>query len=290
MAFACKKEVTIDDEKYSKKLVPQCLFNPDSLWTVSLSETASILKNEEVGLISNGSVLIKDEDGQLIEELPYLKNGIYRSQINKPILGKRYRIEVKSQNYPDLTTASDIVPGTVNFTVDTVSIERNESQYIQLSFNIKDNPDEENFYIIRVMKRENYYDGTIYQNNYWLTSNDIYIDKVDENNFENEFSGSYIFLRDENINGKDYTLKCEIYKHNLYNYYNEDDSNKTYLIVTSCSEDCYKYLLSNEKARLTYDDPMISPMNLHTNFSNRIGIFGGYKDNVIEFKRELPND
>ncbi len=283
----CTKEVVIEDTDIKKQLVPQCLFNPDSLWTVYLQKTAYILNNEENEMVTNGAIQIKDEEGNTVTSLTHIKDGLYKSASHKPLAGKQYSIEVSSTEYPDILKANSYIPDTVDFTVDTVSIDRDGMALMELSFTINDDPDTENYYIIRVFEKNEW--GA---SNHWMTSNDVNIEKTELDEFEQDFSGSYIFLRDEVFNGKSYTLKCEVFRHNL-NYYDQsdyvNDNNKVYLIVTNCTKECFRYMLSLEQSGYTYNDPFITPMNLYSNFEQNIGIFAGYRDSKIEFKKEKSN-
>lgn len=292
LAVSCTKEITIKEKELNKKLVAQSLFSPDSLWRVHLSETANRIKNEEIANVTNGTILIKDIDGNILAELTHTTEGIYKSVSHKPKIGEQYMIEVSSPDHPILITASSYIPKPVEFTVDTFSIFRDRSEKVELTFTIDDDADVTNFYIIRVYEIYDYNYGDVSGNNLWLTSNDVNIENIKNNEFEQGFDGNLIFLRDDSFNGKSYKLKCEIYKHNLYSTYNshvyEDPNNmsRTLLMVTNCTEDAFNYLLSIELSRDTYDDPLLTPMNLHSNFSSDIGIFAGYYDNSILVAKE----
>lgn len=105
--FSCSKEIDFKNSNIENKLVLNGLICPDSLISVHLSRTNSIL-SDEILVIENATVSLFC-NGKYIETLPYVKNGIYKSKTVFPQPDSVYTITAKAEGYPAIS-ATDTVP------------------------------------------------------------------------------------------------------------------------------------------------------------------------------------
>lgn len=75
---ACSKEITFNEPDYEKKLVINGLICPDSLITVRIGRTYSIISGERP-VVTNATVLLYT-NGRLVELMQHKGNGIYHNQ------------------------------------------------------------------------------------------------------------------------------------------------------------------------------------------------------------------
>ena len=118
--FACEKTVYIDIPDKGRKITINSLFNPDSLLKVSVSKSCHILDND-IQAIENATVEIY-KNGSLINTLPYLNNGLYKSTTQKPLSGDSYKIKVTVPGMGTAETDSYIPLKTNIISIDTASV------------------------------------------------------------------------------------------------------------------------------------------------------------------------
>ncbi len=288
---SCTKTLEISEDT-QRHLVAQCLFCPDSLWAVHLSETSLIGESYHFQIedttksIRDANVLIKDIDGNLVDELSYDQKGWYRSKTYKPEIDKEYVIEVSSKKFPKLITASNYVPNAINYSykvnvtsnkisVDTMEIDLGDNFDIELT--LHDEIEEDNYYIIFLIQTIGSSTGKDYRRKLYLSTEDIFIDRNYEDDLFDEnttFSGRQIFIRDEHFNGKSYTLK--------FHSQGFPNTIKAELFVANCTKECFRYLFSSFYGIPDYMEPLIvAPRNVYSNFSDNLGIFAGYNQKKV---------
>jgi len=79
LLYACVKEINLDRKQFTPLPVVNCLFTPDSTWTVFVA-TTKLLNDPSTALISNATVSIY-ADNQLIENLILGQAGQYKGQV-----------------------------------------------------------------------------------------------------------------------------------------------------------------------------------------------------------------
>lgn len=107
LLFSCSKEIDFKNNNIEKNLVLNGLICSDSLITVNLSCTNSILSGR-ILLIENAIVSLFC-NGKYIETLPHFKNGIYKSKTVYPQPDSVYTITAEAEGYPTIS-ATDTVP------------------------------------------------------------------------------------------------------------------------------------------------------------------------------------
>ena len=120
--IACEKTVYIDIPDKGRKITVNSLFNPDSLLKVYVSKSCYIL-DYDIQAIENATVEIY-ENGNLIDTLNYLNNGLYKSATKKPSSGDRYKIKVTVPGMGTAETESYIPPETNIISIDTTTVRR----------------------------------------------------------------------------------------------------------------------------------------------------------------------
>lgn len=186
------------------------------------------------------------------------------------------------------------------------------SKNIRFSMKFKDNGDEKNYYRMVVKKRtypkkENQggliYDGE-YIENYLTYFDDIVFQTSDQSymsDFEDIFGGGSIYnsyynlFSDELINGKEYELKFGDYITLDYISYKDDNNPKRdnpertvyYIFLQEVSPEYYQYVRSVASARNVDGNPFVEPVQVRSNITNGIGLFGSYTSSkawIVEFK------
>jgi hypothetical protein len=104
---ACSKEITLKEQDYEKKLVINGLLFPDSLITVRIGLTYSILSGERP-VVTNATVKLFT-NGRFTELLQHHSNGIYHSTGIYPVADSAYTVQAELEGFPT-ATATDTVP------------------------------------------------------------------------------------------------------------------------------------------------------------------------------------
>lgn len=107
LLIACSKEISMKEQDYEKKLVINGLLCPDSLVTVRIGQTYSILTGEG-SVVANATVELY-ANGRFAELLQHQGNGIYRSTGIYPMPDSAYTIRAELEGYPE-ASATDTVP------------------------------------------------------------------------------------------------------------------------------------------------------------------------------------
>jgi len=284
--IACEKTVYIDIPDKGRKITINSLFNPDSLLKVSVSKSCYILDND-IQAIENATVEIY-ENANLINTLPYLNNGLYKSTTQKPSSGDRYRIKVTVPGMGTAETECYIPPETNIISIDTASVSKTDIDGYkneQLEFRVKfrDNPDENNYYIlapkeIYIYSYENYEGDTIIKDTMQHTmgyeSNDPSIVE--------DLWGTGMLFNDNLFNGNTYEF---VFSAGKYFY----DTTLICINLKSISEGYFKYLATCYKHMDANWDPFMEKISVYTNVEGGVGIFGGYSlatDTIVVYREE----
>lgn len=118
LLYACVKEINLDSKQFTPLPVVNCLFTPDSTWTVFVS-TTKLLNDSGTALISNAIVSIYADD-QLIENLILGQAGQYKGY-TKPQIGIYYTLKVQIPGFPEVVS-SDAIPQPVALTHATAKL------------------------------------------------------------------------------------------------------------------------------------------------------------------------
>lgn len=292
--ISCEKNIDIDIDEISPMLVLNGLIESDSSVSISLTRTRHILDNKEITVLANGTVEIFDTHGNS-SDLVWDNRSRYETDNFQVSPGEEYTITASAEGYFDVE-ANCIIPDKIQIIrLDTVSVynEWNE-QMLSMGIVFQDDPDVENYYQLSLTSKSYYMDlhieerldtlyvdpikdtvviGIVYDTienlipnyeNIYFQTEDLIIEEWDNN-------GGVVFS-DRLIQGKEYSLKGTIYTG--YRYWSADTSS-IYVNLHSITKDYFEYVSSLQKHYNAKGDPFSTPVVVHGNVENGLGIFGG---------------
>ncbi|HNQ69440.1 MAG TPA: DUF4249 domain-containing protein [Bacteroidales bacterium] len=287
--ISCEKTIEIDLEDAKIRLVVNAEMNPDSTIAVNVTRSRHILDNAAIEAVSNATVKLYEDD-VFIGDLVYESRGFYKINY-KPIIGKKYKIEVTHEKYDDVYAITEIpYPVEIN-KIDTIkTFSEWGDEIYNFSVKITDPAVHENYYMVCLRNRYTYQmwddniivydtlyvgpDTTIVHIEYggyrsaeaiqklWFESDDMIIEA-------NIYNNNSVVFSDELFKGEQYALKLNIYRYSFYG-----DTNMVYIDLYSISPEYYKYLVSFRKHQDASGDPFSEPVMVFTNIVDGIGIFG----------------
>jgi len=280
--LACTQIVDVDVPISQPKIVVNSLFNPDSVWVVSVSTSRNILDNGSFGFPSGAEVTILDENEMLVSKLHQINEGdfgrykgIFRSD-EKPESGKLYTVRVIAPNNP-IVTSKGKAPEAISIT--QLEIDSLNDISFQVTFN--DPVSQVNYYLFRVQMRVvreySRYRSDIQQFEMVRDTSNIQI-PLYESSTNLLGNNETLVITDTKFNGKLTTLKFYTYG----SWYTE--VLEAGLVTYSLSEEYYKYLTTLDLQRSTDGDPFAQPVKVFTNVNNGLGIFAGYSTSYYPIK------
>ncbi len=293
---ACKKELPFPNSTDAPLLVINSLFHADTFFTVHVSESCHIQDTSCVGKnIETATVHLKDESGNIISTLDHQDNGIYTSDVEIE-QNTTYQIEAAALGFTNARAK-----GKTPKQIDCEYMGFEEGLYSQnrawgFEVEIKDNPDEENYYILEgyfeipngqpsgisvdelngyVEPHVTHYSNDINAINSSLTSGFDFV----------TYGLRAVYLPDENFNGQTYRTHIAMRDFNTYEVHGDNEMFAK-LFIKSVSKEMYDYLVSLEKSRLSIANIGAEPEQIRSNIENGIGIFAGYTQQA--FNVPLP--
>ena len=268
---ACELIVDIEVPFKEAQLTINSFFNADSLWTASLSINQGILDTSRARRIENGLIIIYEENIP-VDTLTHIVNGVYRSDNEKPMLGRAYEIRASASEYKPISGRSYIpMPSSVTKAdiTESITIDGYPESVIRVSFT--DDPLVTNYYQIFLEAEQDWIDpftGVIKSIRSRLSIESD--DPIVQNNNDVGYDG--IFLRDILFNGGEGIVSFKTSSSNTQFY--------PMIIVTlrTVSEDFYKYKITGSVHDNSSDNPFAQPVNVYKNIDNGFGIFAGYSE------------
>ena len=144
---SCEKVIPFTGEVTQPKLVINSLFDAENPWNVFISQSLSVQDTGSLSFVENASVLIKDDQDNLIESLSYDSKGLY-SGSSFPQFGQNYRIEVAAPGFTTVTSENNLPSPITISNVDTSTTYVNNEQRFEISLTINDPANYSNYYII----------------------------------------------------------------------------------------------------------------------------------------------
>ena len=148
--LSCVDNRNIELDDFEKQLVLNSIVSTDSIWNVQLSYTKSIFDEGDFDWVQSAEVrVVSMTNGQsffLNEKTP----GQYSREL-VPVEGHEYKITVNVPDKEELR-AQTYVPSVLNVDVRSLSsIDSNGQEQLEISLQITDNPDEENYYVWEIV-------------------------------------------------------------------------------------------------------------------------------------------
>lgn len=284
----CQQELSIDSIEFQPRLVVNALFTTDAPLNVFVESSRNILDTSSyIQHIENATVLLKDEDGNLISQLEHMGANRYEYLSFDAEVGKRYTLEVSSEGYQTASATSMIPPKVETQLLDKEIVIIEKDAFIDMEVELRDNDDNDNFYVWEVVK--DYQPSLVNEISLdQLLKTEILLSSEDKNLDRlatHDVFQSKMFLKDvkfanttyetsfkaiDNTNGPVVLTPDEVF------------SDKQMRVVTA-SESMYKYYRSVESYRIkgVSNSSITDPVKLYSNVENGLGVFAGYNEEVI---------
>lgn len=284
---ACVHDTDIVVGEFQSQLVINSIFEPGKTWSIALSNSKDITDNSTaIEEITDASVIIIESQSRKIKELEHSEKGIYRS--SEPAeLGMEYELEVAHPDY-GVASAFTTVPSEIELTsIDTSIVELDGAKVLKVDFNIVDNEEEENFYVWDLVSSQEEEIDILPSEEAYLTSVDGNVEITSD---RANVQQSKIFISDRDFNGTEYNTSFISFR-NIENFQNGNPNNPNEqldlkLRVLSVSEELYNYLKSVEESYRSQNinTSSVNPVEIDFNITNGLGIFGAYKQKLVDIE------
>jgi hypothetical protein len=275
----------------------QSILTPGSAISVCVGRTTGITINAP-HYIDDATVLLYI-NGNLADSLTNDSNGTYKSD-EFPVVGNLYTIEVIKE---DTITGSSTVPDSTKIIEPKIEFPTgydavNEQYYGQLSFEIRDNPNVENFYEVLIFTRtQNDLTNTFYYQYYNDPNYIILPDKVVQNEGDWDYSPTTLFFSDQLFNGKKQQISFSIASgYGIINdVWTSNLEENGYVLLRSISKEYYLY--RKFYTRHSFNSQIHSdgirnllftgePLDMYTNVEGGLGIVAAFSSTINKIKRK----
>jgi Domain of unknown function (DUF4249) len=276
LLFSCRKRsIDLEIPYEGKKMVVFAFFNPDSLLSVNVQPTYPPSgKFTYEGGIENAKVSIFEND-VLIENLSYIRNGIYKSVFKKPSVGKKYQIKISALGFPDIESTAEMIPAEANL-IDISFEDLNSETLIGtklLSLNVKGDKNSDDFYAVlntATQGKDIYSLSTLIIASHNPETNPCYFKGIGLTGFTDKCSSNEII---------DFKLGLEILN---FSYKTKPD--KLVLNLRKINYNFYKYYISYQDVDEGLELAFLSPKPRFTNIKGGYGIFATYSQVNFDLK------
>ncbi len=259
-------------EKISEKLVVNCLFTNDSLWTLQLSNTNSIIGKPNNKIIDYAIIELYNSKNERFT-FNYFHNNIYKLN-SLPELSEEYTIKILNTEYEDIY-ATDKIPANeieiLNFEIKDTIINNETNIYnLLISFDFYDDKEQNNYYEITVYQIDtlNFIENQIIN----ISDNNIQNPSIVQGIGISENIYTNLLFSDENFNGE----KMNFYFQTEKNY----KEKPIYLQLKSCSYNYFQYQLQYAFSISNAGNFFSEPVDAFTNIENGYGIFGAFVSDI----------
>ena len=296
----CIKEINIQLPEHHPQLVVNGLFQPDSLISVSLGKSKSLLDDTPAQPITNASILLY-ENSKKIDSLVWYNNK-YRSKVY-PDPNTNYRLLVYHQE--DTLSTGDLLPNPPLYSnvihKDSVYFGGEGEFFNQLSLTIIDNPDEDNFYELTILTHIEHSKEEAEEESQSIFNSFVSTSYFDENNndyiIQSEGLLNYypetLLFSDKHFSSPQQELNINYRPRNLSFYDNHQDRAVSVILkLRAVSSHYYQYKrnltihLNNQESDLW--DGTGEPISVYSNVTNGLGIFAGYNEVIDTLQKRFP--
>jgi hypothetical protein len=297
--------LTISCNKVRDDLLPegipriycQSILTPDSAIRVYVGQTTNIT-HYEPNFIDDATVLLYS-NSKFVDTLTNDGDGTYISA-EHPVVGNLYTIEVIKTG---ILTGSCTVPDSTKIIEPKIEFPTgydavNEQYYGQLSFEIYDNPDVENFYEVLIFNRtQDELTNTFYYQYYNNPNYIILPDKVVQNEGDWDYSPTTLFFSDQLFNGKKQQVSFSIASgYGIINdVWTSNLEENGYVLLRSISKEYYKY--RKIYTRHSFNSQIHSdgirnllftgePLDMYTNVEGGLGVVAAFSSTIKKIKRK----
>ena len=295
---SCERELDLE-LNFESHLVVNSTFSPGETWIAQVTKSGNVLdSNDNIDILNDAFVTVRNMVTNDLIELTYRPNGLYMSNEMLPEEGVDYELMVQHKDYTSILAMDRITHNATITDLDTMTVLVNGQSALEIQFNIKDNNQENNYYIWDLIY-EIPEDSTEAVGNiavdYVLESSDGNTEDIENNSRDNV--ATKIFITDILFNGSNHnTSFISITSSNDGAEEKEEGEEGTgsctnetkpiiKLRIQSVSKNLYDYYKSIEvyQARENIKSNSSRPSEIYSNVKNGFGIFGGVNEQVIEF-------
>ncbi len=278
---SCEKIIDIDVPDKSRKIVVNSIIDPESEFSIKLTQSKSILEDNMVMILKDAEAKVFEDDA-LVGTMEYLDFDQYTLNNFYPSIGKSYRIEV---NHPVLQSVSaDIsIPDPVEIIEMDTSTSIGEWGDKAYNVNIAINdPPGRNYYAVSITLTNRVFD---WGNQVFLDSTETYSaylntlsdtetgfgDGLVDNDLSYYIDGK-LFFSDEifSVQGDRKELALEYY------IYSPGDSVHVDVRLDHIAPSYYFYSVSKQKYYQADGNPFAEPVQVYSNIQNGFGLFSSY--------------
>lgn len=269
---SCEKYIDIDIAEKERKTVINSLFSTDSLFKISITQSALITEPTNYNTIDNATIELY-ENGILSEKITGGINGLYQSDDFYIKHGNNYEIFVKQTGIETVNAISS-TPKVVDITSATYEETYINYNYIDCRVSFTDPPNEKNYYMLNLKTYEVFDDGTIVG---YTAGDYTYYERWDPI-FEEwaDLDGMSRIFSDELIDGKRYDLSLLIGQGNILHNGKQKGKGYVEFYLNAISKEMYDYIITYKKYAEAKETPMIEPAKVYSNINGGLGIFAGY--------------
>ncbi|WP_070137008.1 DUF4249 domain-containing protein [Crocinitomix algicola] len=273
--FSCEKEIPFTAEEQDPRIVVNGIFTEDSTWKLQISESRSVLSNDDLPYIENADITLKKSNGEVLGDFIYLSYGNYILNTPLPVVNEMYSLDVSAPGFPSVKAKSSVPTPLTEVIIDTAYSDYDYKMQIDLSFD--DDGTTEDYYAVMISNGSYYeFEGdTALYENFGFYTIEPYVVNGDKEFDSNEKYSNIFFFDDKIHNGKKITFRGKTdYMHPSY-------SEGFYKItVIKYSEEVYKYLVTLDKHRSVSGNVFAEPVQVFSNISDGFGIFGGQTKSI----------
>jgi len=278
--FSCEKIIPFTGDVTQPKIVVNSLFQSDNFWEVHVSSSLSVIDTGSLSNIENASVLILDNQNNLVEVLSHDSLGFYKGT-TIPQAGQQYKIEVSAPGYVSIN-AEDQLPESINISnVDTSSSSIGDNERMDISITFTDPINFSNYYRLEIEIGLIYEDDFGTMEYFEFPASMILEDPV----FENYGGGPVtqgLFV-DNSFNGEEKTIEIQI--DNIIKEFDKADEleiDHIRLYLYNITEPTYLFSKSYQVYGNANGNPFAQPVQVFSNVTNGFGIFAGAQVNTYD--------
>ncbi len=265
LVASCEQDVTLKYD-HESKLCLNCILNPDSIITASLTLSNPMDNSENFEKVNNAIIKLFEND-TFKGELIFINDGKYLLK-QKPVSGKTYKIVAEVSGHTQIS-ANTTVPEKpiIKYTKDTTSfIEKLKVPIFDLNVQLFDQPGKNYFWLYLIFQGNDRKDGGICNeiNAPYVDKFNRYIDSDSKYGFRHFLQ---IRMTDEGYDGQ--ILEFTIPDNFVYTNYKAQN-------FLSADEHYDKYIKTTLIKRMSEKDdlPFYEPVQIYSNIENGYGIFG----------------
>ena len=277
--MGCEIIVDIDVPFEHEQLTLNSIFNPDSLWTASLSLNRHILDGNPIKRVENALVIVYRDDAP-IDTLLHQSNGNYESRDGKPLIGINYEIRAVAEQYQAVVGRSQIpMPAPITSVEVTTGTTPDGQPNNTVFVKFQDDPAVQNYYEIALELTGEYISANAVIRPY---SQFVRLE-IDDLGIENENTNSTerIVFKDIFFNGKEAEVSFKAMTDFKY-------AGSFTVYLRTLSKDDYQYKTTAQLQNNTSGNPFAQPVNVYNNIENGFGIFAGFSQSTFTISNPRP--